>query len=320
MTRPILILPFILLAATPAYAQVSGGRVTGEQTPPASSGRSASDLTRDLNSGPPFAVTPRQSTAPAKPSVKPAATDAATTPEPDAGPVEAEPAARDQETLTDPVADALRDAEAPVDDAEPAEATADGPGAEVEPEPEPEIDATPADEAADGVAPDEAAASESAPATVEPETEAADEVQTEPGSEIEPESGEAAAPPPPPPVTPLTAAERAALPFTLALPTGFEIVARPAGPQASVYSVRSEDRTFVMIYAGPSSQFPIYDGQQAQVAGRTSIVVTENGRRRAMEHLFQREAAPREIHVWLASLEGDDAALAEEIAQTVDPR
>lgn len=121
-------------------------------------------------------------------------------------------------------------------------------------------------------------------------------------------------------MTVLSAAQRAALPFTVDLPNGFEIVSRPQGPDFAIYSVRRGAQPFVMIYAGPSSQFPIYDGQMAQAGGRSSIVVTENGKRRAVEHLFQREAAPKEIHIWVASLEGADAALAEQIAQTVDLR
>jgi len=75
-----------------------------------------------------------------------------------------------------------------------------------------------------------------------------------------------------------------------------------------------------MIYAGPASQFPIYDGEQVYAAGRASIVVTEGGRRLALEHLFQRQTAPREIHVWVASVEGADRDLAERIGQSVDLR
>ena len=75
-----------------------------------------------------------------------------------------------------------------------------------------------------------------------------------------------------------------------------------------------------MIYAGPASQFPIYDGQLAEVAGRASVVVTETDGRHAMEHLFQRATAPREIHVWVTSLDSAERAIAERIAQSVDPR
>lgn len=75
-----------------------------------------------------------------------------------------------------------------------------------------------------------------------------------------------------------------------------------------------------MIYVGPSSQFPIYSGEMVQTTGRSSVIANQDGIRHAMEHLFQRETAPREIHVWIMSLEGADQAMAEQIAQTVDPR
>lgn len=280
MTRATLtlILPLVLLAAAPAVAQQATTR--SAQSSPASSGRAAEDLTRDLNSGPPFAVTPRQTPAnpPGQPTPKPVPTEAD-----DAAPAVGADDADEAATLAE--AESLRDSAQ--EDGEPVPALI-----------EPALKETSVAEAA---ANDEDASAADADAVVED----ADAEQ---------------ATPPPPPVEPLTTAERAALPFTLGLPAGFEIVARPAGPQAAVYSVRGDDRTFVMIYAGPSSQFPIYDGQQAQVAGRTTVVVTESGRRRAMEHLFQRDTAPREIHVWLPTLEGEDAAVAEQIAQTVDPR
>lgn len=112
----------------------------------------------------------------------------------------------------------------------------------------------------------------------------------------------------------------AALPFRIDLPQGFTVTRGRPGPDFDVYSVRRGERSFVMIYTGPSSQFPIYTGETVQAAGRTSVVVVENGRRHAMEHLFQRGTAPREIHVWVSSLEGADAATAEQIAQSVDPR
>lgn len=75
-----------------------------------------------------------------------------------------------------------------------------------------------------------------------------------------------------------------------------------------------------MIYAGPSSQFPIYDGEMVRAGGRASVVVTEGGRRLAMEHLFQRATAPKEIHVWITSVTGADRDLAERIGQSIDVR
>lgn len=118
----------------------------------------------------------------------------------------------------------------------------------------------------------------------------------------------------------LGAAERAALPFRLDLPSGFDLVAGRAAPGAHVYSVRRAGKTYLMIYTGPSSQFPIYDGDQVTVGGRLSIVATEGHRRIALEHLFQRATDPAEIHVWLMAQDGPDRDEAERIAQTVDPR
>lgn len=84
--------------------------------------------------------------------------------------------------------------------------------------------------------------------------------------------------------------------------------------------MRRAGKTFAMIYAGPSSQFPIYDGEQVTAAGRVTVVVPEGARRIAMEHLFQRQTVPAEIHVWLMTLEGADRDAAERIAQSVDPK
>lgn len=127
-----------------------------------------------------------------------------------------------------------------------------------------------------------------------------------------------AAPPPPPAPTVLAPAAVAALPFTATLPTGFQITTGRPGPNFNIWTVRRGDQGFVTVYAGPASQFPIYDGEMVQTGGRASVVVTEGGVRHAVEHLFQRAAAPKELHIWVASLEGGDRALAEQIAQSID--
>ena len=141
---------------------------------------------------------------------------------------------------------------------------------------------------------------------------------------IAPAPAPAAAPVPPPPnvstVAVLDAAARAALPFSVTLPQGFEIVTGRPGPDFRIYTIRRGDRSFVMVYAGPASQFPIYSGEMVEAGGRASVVSTESGVRHAMEHLFQRPDAPREIHVWTMSLDGADRAMAEGIAQSVDVR
>ncbi len=127
-------------------------------------------------------------------------------------------------------------------------------------------------------------------------------------------------PPAAPAMTVLDSAARAALPFTADLPPGFEIVTGRPGPDFRIYTIRRGAQSFVMVYAGPASQFPIYSGQMVEAAGRASILSTEDGIRHAVEHLFQRTATPREIHVWTMSLDGADRDLAEQIAQSVDVR
>jgi len=155
------------------------------------------------------------------------------------------------------------------------------------------------------------------PAPVEP-------APVEPAPAARPAPAPAPAPDAPPPniatVTVLDAATRAALPFSITLPAGFEIVTGRPGPDFRIYTVRRGDQSFVMVYAGPASQFPIFSGQMVEAGGRASIVSTEDGVRHALEHLFQRPDAPREVHAWTMSLEGPDRALAERIAQSIDIR
>ena len=131
----------------------------------------------------------------------------------------------------------------------------------------------------------------------------------------------AEAAPEPPVMTVLNPAAVAALPFTVELPAGFRITTGRPGPNFNIYTIRRGVQSFVTVYAGPASQFPIYTGETVQAGGRASIVVPDQaGQRHALEHLFQRATAPREIHIWTSSLEGADQALAEQIAQSVDDR
>ena len=147
-----------------------------------------------------------------------------------------------------------------------------------------------------------------APATQSAPPQAAP-VQTTPGASTPPTAPAALSP-----------AAIAALPFRIELPADATMTASRAGSDANVYAVRRGDQVLVMIYAGPSSQFPIFDGEMVRAGGRASVVVPEGGRRLAMEHLFQRATAPREIHVWVASPGGADRDLAERIGQSVDVR
>ena len=166
------------------------------------------------------------------------------------------------------------------------------------PEPEPEPEAEPV----------LAAEVETAPA-VEPEAESA----VEPAEATEP------AVPSAPEPAPLTVAERRALPFRVDLPEGAGLYPGRSGPEFDIFSVRREGRGLVMIYVGPQSQFPIYSGEQRERAGRRSIIVTENGRTLALEHLYRLRDGV-ELHVWVSAASDEDRALADAIGHTVEPR
>ena len=248
--------------------------LSGQAAPPA---RSASDLTRDLNSAPPGAMATPAPVRPAEPDAEvqaPAPAPRATPPR------AATPAAAPER----PSASLTRD----LNSAPPAAITAAPTAAQNRqsaPEPTPGPAAAPAPVAA----PTPAATSE-APVTR----------------------------PVPAAANPADAA--AALPFRIDLPAGFTIEPSDAGPQAKVYAVKRDGRSFVMIYQGPASQFPIYDGQLIDAGGRASVVIEQDGRRRAVEHLFAKDLESRETHVWLSYLDGEDSLLAEQIAQSVEPR
>lgn len=112
----------------------------------------------------------------------------------------------------------------------------------------------------------------------------------------------------------------AALPFTAELPAGFTITTGRPGPNFNIWTIRRGQQPLVMVYVGPTSQFPIYSGEMVEAGARASVVASEDGRRVALEHLFTRQTPPQEIHVWITSVEGADRVLAERIGQSVDVR
>ena len=243
--------------------------------------RSGSDLTRDLNSAPPSAVQPQR---PAPTQTPPPAAQASTPQTPQAARTTAAPVPRTQTPATQTPA---------------RQPSASPPPAATSPRPS-------AQNAPGATATASAARPQAPAASAQPQPQA----QT-PAATSEPPAAPPAA---------LTPAAVAALPFRLEMPADAVITASRAGSDANVYAVRRGDRVLLMIYAGPASQFPIFDGQMVRAGGRSSVVVTEGGRRLAMEHLFQRATAPTEIHVWVASPGGADRDLAERIGQSVDVR
>jgi len=247
-------------------------------TPPAQ--RPGSNLTRDLNSAPPsgLATSPAASTAAPTPTL---------TPGPTAGATQALP----------PIGQTPAASPRPAPAASPTTRTTQA---------QPPIGQSPAATTRPATA---TRPQTSTPTTTTPQATAPQSTTTAPAA-----TPPAAAPAP----AALNAAAIAALPFSIQLPTGLSITPARAGANASIYRVQRGDQTLLMIYAGPSSQFPIYDGETVRAGGRASVVVTEGSRRLAMEHLFQRAADPREIHVWIASVEGADRDLAERIGQSID--
>lgn len=188
------------------------------------------------------------------------------------------------------------------------------PEVESEPAPEPEVSEPEPVAAEPEPAPEPEPVVDAEPEAPEPEVEASSEVEAE--ADAPPE---VIVEPPPPPALEILSSQ-AGLVFTVDVPPSFDLVERPSGPDFDVYQVSRGDTPFVGIYVGCCSPFPIYDGRQVEASGRFSILINEDGANRAVEHLFTRESDGRQIHVWLHSVTGDDRALAERIAQTVDPR
>lgn len=282
---------------TPALAAMAltalAAPQTAAQTPPTSGQpRTAEELTRDLNSGPPFPAA-RPAATPAPVEARPAAASPATEALPrslDSGPPAAVLPARPATERAAP------ERAAPVPDRAPDPSPAPAPRRSA-----PEARATaPGSPAAAAPAPSPAPVPEAAPAATP--------------------ARPAPAPAPAGPA-PLDAAARERLPFTLTLPAGTEIVETPSGETFDTWAVRRGETTLLRLYAGPASQFPIYDGEIRATGGRSTVVVTDGAARRALEHLFERDGAtPREIHVLVSTLTGGDLALAEAIGQSIDPR
>ena len=242
--------------------------------------RPGSNLTRDLNSAPPSAAPPAASTAAPAPTPTPAPARATTQALP---PIGQTPAASPR----------------PAPAASPTMRTS---------QTQPPIGQSPAATTRPATA--------TRPQTPAPTTAAPQATTPQPTTTAPAATPPAAAPAP----AALNAAAIAALPFSIQLPAGLTITPARAGANANIYRVQRGDQTLLMIYAGPSSQFPIYDGETVRAGGRASVVVTEGSRRLAMEHLFQRAVDPKEIHVWIASVEGADRDLAESIGQSIDVR
>ena len=173
-------------------------------------------------------------------------------------------------------------------------------------------------QAAPSVAPAQAAA----PPVTRTEAAPAAPASRDPAAAASPAPPPASAASPAPAAAPraLDRAEIAELPFSISLVEGMTLTAGRAAPGAQTWTARRDGRALLMIYAGPSSLFPIHDGQIVEAGGRMSVVIVENGRRRAVEHLYLNATDPRHLHVWIAAGEGADRDQAEALAHSVAPR
>lgn len=274
-----------MFAIALAAAVLSGQDTTSQ--------RSASDLTRDLNSGPP--VRPAASASPAPPSTPPVSASPAGAPQAAANPVATTPTGQGANSaLTRDLNSAPPSAvRSPAPATTPSPATPSSPSVARPAVPGPVV------------------------APPQPPTQQPSTTQRAPASSSVPASAPSAQVGSP---RGLDASAVAALPFRLELPSELVLTQSRAGADAQIYAVRRGQTPLVMIYAGPASQFPIYDGQVVQAGGRASVVVSEGARRLALEHLFRRSSSPEEIHVWVAAADGADRDLGERIAQSVDAR
>ncbi len=287
-----------LLASTPALAQ----------TAPQARSATGSDLTRSLNGAPPAVVAAQPST-----SVPPR--------NPTAAPIPVAPSSTVPRAvpITPPLTESTPRSAPITPSAAAPRTTITGPVTRTGPTNTPTRSIPNATSTTPVPPPSTATAPASAPRAAESTLNAASPVSASAPLAVTAAPAAPISPAPTPP-TVLNPAAITALPFTLTLPTGFQITTGRPGPDFRVYTIRRGNQPFVMFYTGPTSQFPIYSGEVVQAAGRASVVTVDGNQRRAVEHLFQRPTAPGEVHVWVSSLDGADRTMAEQIAQSVDVR
>jgi hypothetical protein len=109
-----------------------------------------------------------------------------------------------------------------------------------------------------------------------------------------------------------------ALPFTLDLPEGFTVRARPRGPDFDVYDVMKGDKGYVGIYVGGFPSFPIKKGATAEVRSKTVTAGVRDGR--VVEYVLAGSDGWTKIHVWVQEGEGVDPAVADRIAASARPK
>ena len=110
------------------------------------------------------------------------------------------------------------------------------------------------------------------------------------------------------------------LPFSLDLPPGFTVEARPRGPDFDVYDVMKGQVGYVGIYVGNFASFPMQANAKVKPGAAPNIQVAEgvgaDGSPRREYLITNKGGWPGTLHVWTQNPPGDQAT-AERIAASV---
>jgi hypothetical protein len=109
------------------------------------------------------------------------------------------------------------------------------------------------------------------------------------------------------------------LPFRLELPPGFELKARPRGPDFIVYDVMKGEVGYVGIYYGGYPGFPMAKDAKVSKGANPTIQVARSVRADGaprVEYLIKNKDGWGVLHVWTQNPSGDQTT-AERIAASV---
>lgn len=124
------------------------------------------------------------------------------------------------------------------------------------------------------------------------------------------------------PAHPLSDSDGKAVPFSGVLPEGFVVVARPRGPDFTIYDITNEGTGYVGVYVGDYASFPLSQDPEGKTSGRNPQVFSaaRDGELRPMEYLWTDEDSYGQVHVWIqSSLTGAGEATARQVARSIRP-
>ncbi len=124
------------------------------------------------------------------------------------------------------------------------------------------------------------------------------------------------------PAQPLSDQDGQTVPFAGVLPEGFVVVARPRGPDFTVYDITKGGTGYVGVYVGNYASFPLRRDIEGTTTGGNPQVfgVERDGGLRPMEYLWTDEESYGQVHVWVqSSLAGAEETTARQVAQSIRP-